>query len=234
MISAVEQSENAKLGRISATYAPQQTCPSTCPLINNGCYAERGLVGIITRRLNRTARATKKGLAKLRILLAEQEAEKIRNLSGKNNLRVHVVGDCATPTAAKIIGRAMVRHETRRWGQAAWTYTHAWRKIPLAAWQGARVLASCQTPAEVKQALAKGYAAALITPVHPTNKVYQYGGLNILPCPAQFKTDGKRTVTCEDCTICQNPAMLRARNLVLGFQPDGTTRGRVLRMIADG
>jgi hypothetical protein len=236
MISVVEHSHNEKLSddwNVSATYVAQQSCHDDCPLKKNGCYAEIGHAGIQTHRLNGKAYRRKMGLAKLRIKLAQLEAAAIRKLTGKRKLRVHVVGDCATPAAARIVGAAMVHHERK--GHAAWTYTHSWRRILPKDWRGARVLASCETPEQVRQANARGYAAVLITPIHPTHKVYQYGGLAIVPCPAQFrKPDGTRHATCEYCTLCQKPDMLLARGLTVGFQPDGITTKRVLRLIANG
>lgn len=234
-VIVTERTENRKLGEISCTWVPQQSCHDDCPLKKNGCYAEMHRAGLHTHRLNGKARDLKMGLDKLRLLLARQEADGIRKLKGKHKLRVHVVGDCATPETASIVGQAMVDYENKRFKRPAWTYTHSWRRIPLKAWRGARVLASCETATQVRQALKRGYAAALVTPFHPSNKVYQYQGLNVLPCPAQFKgKDGTRAVTCEDCSICQNPQMLRDRNLVVGFQPDGNTHLRVLRVIGDG
>lgn len=233
-VSVVERSYDRKLtkdGNVSATWVPQQTCHDDCPLKRNGCYAEMFRAGIQTHRLNRQAKALKMGLRKLRLKLAKAEAAGIRSLSGLRKLRVHVVGDCATSETARIVGRAMVSHE-RKAGKAAWTYTHSWRRFRSEHWNGARVLASCEKPEEVAQARAQGYAAALITPYHPTNKVYEYQGIKVLPCPAQFKYNGERKVTCEDCSICQNPDMLRARNLVVGFQPDLKLGAKkVLRLI---
>lgn len=60
-VIVVENSGDRKLsdGRgigVSATYAPQQTCPDSCELRNNGCYAEVGRIGLHTHRLNRKAR----------------------------------------------------------------------------------------------------------------------------------------------------------------------------------
>src|SRR5262249_36720289 len=37
---AVETTDNAKLGKVSATYASQATCPRSCPWFGAGCYAE--------------------------------------------------------------------------------------------------------------------------------------------------------------------------------------------------
>jgi hypothetical protein len=235
MIAVVaEKSGNAKLSKnenVSATWVPQVTCHSDCPLKNNGCYAEIGRAGIHTHRLNAKAYKSKKGEAALRRQLAKEEAQQIRALTGTRKLRVHVVGDCATADSARIVGRAMVAHE-KKYNKSAWTYSHSWRRIHRKNWAGANVLASCERPEQVAEANKQGYAAVLIVPPHPSNKVYTYGGLNIVPCPAQFTNpDGSRTVTCEHCNLCQMPDQLLAKGLVVGFQPDGITTKRVLKVI---
>lgn len=247
LVAIVERSHDAKLTsnkNVSATWVPQQSCHDDCRLKKNGCYAELGNCGIHTHRMNKQAKALKLALNKLRLKLAKEEAYGIRNLlSGTRKLRVHVVGDCATRETARIVGRAM-RDYVKRFGKPAWTYTHSWRRILAKEWMGASVLASCERPEEVAQAQARGYAAVLITPYHQTNKVYSYKGLNILPCPAQFKYKhgqlmppgalGERRVTCETCNICMNPAMLRARNLVVGFQPDHTLTAKKVIALTEG
>lgn len=222
-VLAVERTENSKLTHphgagMSATYAQQSTCPPSCALLGAGCYAEKGPLAFTTHRLNRAREETPAELA-------TREATEIEKLSGWRRLRVHVVGDARTPAAARIIGRAMLKH-TARHGRASWTYTHAWRQVPRDAWQGARVLASCETPTQARRAAARGYPVALIVPEHPTRQVYDYHGLRVLPCPAQFQTNGQRAAHCETCQICAGDE-LRARGLVLGFKPDPQTTATV-------
>lgn len=153
---------------------------------------------------------------------------------------MHVVGDCAIPEAAEIVGAAMVKHERKR-GQPAWTYTHGWRDIPVDSWQGARVLASCHKVSEVDTAMSAGYPAALTVPPLTSNKVYQLTRdergrfitpLEVVPCPAQFyRDDGRRYSTCESCRICQDTHRLRASRRVVGFQPDGQSAKRVIPLM---
>jgi ferredoxin-like protein FixX len=225
-VSIVERSADRKLSadkNVSATWVSQATCHDDCPLKKNGCYAESFNAGIQTHRLNREVKQKmRKNLRDTRLKLAKAEAAGIATLSGKRKLRVHVVGDCATAETAGIVGQAMVDYQARS-GKKAWTYTHSWRRFGAKAWKGANVLASCERPEQVAQAKAHGYATVLIVPDHPTNKVYNYQGVNILPCPAQFynsKDAGDRTVTCEKCNICQSPEMLKKNNLTVGFQSD--------------
>lgn len=222
---AVERTENSKLSDpngagMSCTYAQQSTCPPACPLLGAGCYTEKGPLAFTTHRLNRAPVDTPAHLARM-------EADQIAQLSGWRRLRVHVVGDCRTPAAARIIGDAMKMH-TARHNRAAWTYTHGWRQgVTREDWRGAAVLASCETPTQARQAADRGYPVALIVPKHPSRQTYTYHGLQVLPCPAQFKTNGTRGTTCERCRICEDPDQLTARGLVLGFEPDPQTRAAV-------
>jgi hypothetical protein len=237
IVSAVERSGDVKLSankNVSATWVPQQSCHDRCPLKRNGCYAETGNAGIHTHRKNKQMAKRKMGLARTRLYLAKQEARLIHKLTGTRKLRTHVVGDCATEETASIVGTAMVEHEKKA-GKAAWSYTHSWPDIALKAWKGAKVLASCETADQAREATKLGYATVVITPIHKTHRVYEYQGLKIVPCPAQFKrADGTRHATCEECNLCQSPAMLLSRGLSVGFQPDGLSGKRILKVINNG
>ena len=56
----VERSKNAKLlgsQPVDSTYASiKATCPSSCPLRDEGCYAQNSYTGMINWRLDRRAR----------------------------------------------------------------------------------------------------------------------------------------------------------------------------------
>lgn len=218
---AVETSSNAKLGtNVSATYASQESCPDDCPFLGDGCYGEYGHVGIITGRLNDAGPATP-------ALVARQEAAAIDGLSGDHLLRLHVVGDCRTTASAKNLAEACERYALRgmvpRRGKKAWTYTHAWHRVPRDAWGDAvSVLASCQSVAGVKKAMARGYAVALIVPQFQQEAAYDYGGLKLLPCPWQT-----RGITCKDCKICLDDERLRKNEIVVGFTAHGAGAKKV-------
>lgn len=214
-IIAVAKSGNSKTGAISATYASQETCPPSCPLMGSGCYAEHGPMALHTRRVNASAIASP-------IKLAINEAMAISRLPGDRKLRVHVVGDCRTPMAASIVGRAMMAYQ-RRGGYKAWTYTHAWRDVPVANWQGAEVLASCENTAQVMEANALGYAACIVVPVHPTNKVHTLNGIKVIPCPQQFKNeDGTPRTSCARCGICMG--ISKSKGLTVQFAVHGNKK----------
>jgi len=218
-VVAVERSKDAKTGSVSVTHVSQQSCWTGCPLLNHGCYAETtGMQPFTTRRLNSSTIVRADTIARL-------EAAAVDRLSGRRQLRGHVVGDCRTATAAGIVGASYVRH-TAKHGQRHWTYTHSWPTVPLRAWRGAHVVASIHTAQEARQARAQGYQVlALATGArHPTHAPYRdkQTRLKVLPCPAQFApASGSEAVTCARCNICQDATVLkRAGCDAVAFQPD--------------
>lgn len=213
---AVEVSLNSKIGPVSTTYAAQQSCDQSCPHYGNGCYAESGMVAIHTRKLNKAFDSqTPEDIAK-------EESNAIRGLSGNLDLRVHTVGDCKTPESARIVSDAM-RHHRKKRGRGAWTYTHAWRNVPVENWQGESVLASTETVSDAKEAMQAGYPTAIVVEEFDSPKPYFKDGIKILPCPAQ--TQDKQCVNCRACM--HGDSLLRTKT-VIGFVPHGSQKKKVI------
>lgn len=218
---AIERSDNAKIGNASATYASQGSCPKSCPLLGAGCYAELGMVGIQTRRLNAAGGNS--------LSIAKAEAKAIDTLSGINPLRLHVVGDASTNRAASILADASARF-TAKHGRPVWTYTHAWRKVKRKSWGGVSVLASAHTVADAKAAMAKGYAAAITLPKDSPDHAFNRDGIKILPCPATT-----RGVRCSECKLCFKDSYLKRAGIVIGFPIHGpaSTLYRINRSLSN-
>ena len=160
---------------------------------------------------------------------ARLEAEGIDNLPAKRNLRVHVSGDCRNKTAAGIVGSAMVRYEKRgrRRGVLAYTYTHAHKSpynVHASAWQGARVVASCDSDKAVTRARSMGYTAcATVTPeATPTHNSSL--GLRVL-CP--FESADR---DCDDCMMCANTDWLEKHNVIIMFPSHGAREKQAANM----
>src|ERR1051325_9338279 len=134
---AVEKSRNSKIAGCSATMVSQASCPRSCKFYANGCYAESGPTGFTTHRLNRSTETKPEAIARI-------EAKAISQLSGKRPLRLHVVGDCTTDKAAKILSSA-----AESYPMPVWSYTHAWRTVSRVLWGKVSILASCETAADV-------------------------------------------------------------------------------------
>lgn len=223
--TATHNSENRKLGMMAATYATQASCPASCPLFNNGCYAEQNLVGIQTRRLNRNAPAA---ATPEEIAIAEAEAIDALPVVRGNPLRIHVVGDCSTEGAARIVAAAAERYMARG-GGPAYAYTHAWRDVPREVWGKVSVLASCESADDVPLANYRGYAAAVIMKDLPVTVQNDYHGARVLPCA--YETRGTQ---CRDCRWCMRDGWLKERGLTIGFKPSGAQAKKVYHLIGGG
>jgi len=202
---AVERTENRKTGPVSVTMASQASCPSTCPLLHSGCYAESGMQMFHTNRLNRSEDTNPESIARV-------EAQAIKGLSGTRPLRLHVVGDASTTKSARILSSAVLA-----WKNPVWSYTHAWRKVARKAWQSVSILASCETLADVKVARSKGYATALVVDRFQSTKAYTVDGVKVIPCPAQTHEN----VTCTSCRLCWNDKRLNEINATIAFEAHG-------------
>ena len=218
-VAVVERSGDQKIGPISATHTSQYSCPTACPFLGSGCYAESaGRQPLTTLRLN-SAQVTQP------IAIARAEAAAVAGLTGRRQLRGHVVGDCRTAAAARIVGASYVAHSAK-YGMRHWTYTHAHATVPLRAWSGAHVVASIHTALDATRARRHGYQvlALAVDDRHPTHTPYTdtRTGLRVLPCPAQFApAAGSRAVTCDRCHMCQDPKVTaKAGCDAVGFQPD--------------
>ncbi len=216
--SAVAQSKNSKVvdwkkgQKVAATYVSFLTCPPTCPFWD-GCYAKKGKVGMYMKKLEASA-----GSASI-VELAQREAAAVDELKGIYPLRGHVAGDCTTDETAQIVSASYDRY-TAKHGQPVWAYTHAWRTVDRASWGGTSVLASCETLADAKLAMDKGYAVAVVTAKHPSDgKAHRDAatGIKAIPCPAQTRKD----VTCASCGLCLKADRLLADNAAIEFEAHG-------------
>lgn len=222
---AVAASSNDKIGESATTYAAQSSCPTACVFKDGGgCYAEEGMLGMtITGPLNKAAAFWANATPEE---IAEAEANAIDRLTVNRGypLRLHTVGDCSTIAAAQIVAAAAFRY-MQRGGGPVWTYTHAWRDVPRTAWGNVNVLASCETPLQVEEAMERGYATALVVESFPgraryttTDEVDEAAFAEVIPCPAQT-THG---VTCASCRLCMNSERLFEEDLTIGFAIHGT------------
>ena len=220
----VEISHNAKVGPVSATYAPRQTCSHKCPFKNNGCYSEGGNCRIHFNRISADKILDTLTPRKL----AELEAQEIIELPGILPLRLHVTGDARTPTAARTLSYAC-RIYRQKHNQPVWTYTHSWRDVPRDAWGlSISVLASCETPAECALAHSKGYAPALIVMDFREDRevLEQEHGLEGVVCPHI-----DREKPCVLCKLCFDDFELHQAGKVVMLPPHGSQVKKIYRVL---
>jgi hypothetical protein len=58
---------------------------------------------------------------------------------------------------------------------------------------------------EAREAMAAGYAAAVVVTAFEQESAYQIDGMTVVPCPYQT-----RGVRCRDCGLCQDDVCLRS------------------------
>lgn len=222
VVLVVEKSTNAKIGKASATYAPIQSCPKTCPFLGSGCYAQSDFCGLHLRRLNISAKELKKERP---IDIALEEMYGIQNLKGNKPLRLHVTGDARTPQAAEILAHAAEKYYEKH-NQLVWTYTHAWRDVPREKWGNVSVLASCENEDQIQHATRRGYATCMVVSeeFRDSKKV---NGFTYLACPQTYMTD----FSCIDCKICFRDEVLYNKKKVVCFFPHGAKKSELISVL---
>lgn len=227
----VSNSGNTKImgsQKVDATYASiKHTCPDSCSLKGEGCYAQTSFVGMVNIKNERRAR----GASALEVARSEARAIDESYDGGAvplgRALRVHVAGDSRTLAGTRLINAALERWK-KRGGGDVWSYTHAWRNVPRSAWSQASILASVESVADVPLARAQGYAPAIVVPEHLSERAYKLEGSDVkwIPCPAQT-----REVGCSDCRLCFNADRLFEGNFGIAFSAHGVKKNNIKRRL---
>lgn len=225
----VSDSGNRKImgsKKVDATYVSiKASCPKSCPLMGEGCYAQLGYTGITSHRLDDEA------LNFSPLQAARAEAKAIDDsyqggpVSPNRDLRLHVAGDSRTLVGTRLINKAVERWRNRGGGEC-WSYTHAWKHVPREEWSSVSILASVSNVSEAKEAKQQGYAPAIVVPEHPSEKAFNIEGSDIkwIPCPAQT-----RGVGCTDCRLCFKADRLRNDNFGIAFAVHGVMKDKMKR-----
>ena len=111
-----------------------------------------------------------------------------------------------------------------------WSYTHAWRSVPRQVWSSVSILASIDKPSEAKQALARGYAPALVVASFDGNSTpILVGGVKFLKCPAQTQ----KNAACVKCMLCFRSEWLHSMGYGIAFEAHGAG-GAAVRQRLEG
>jgi len=182
------------------------SCPTTCTLLNRGCYAQSGRVAL----QQRDRHSTTDGDTFLR---------ELGRIPHGAYIRLHVAGDIMTdkgPDGSDTVDHAyltaIIAGARRRPDLTIYGYTHAWRQLGTApdTPDNLTLNASCDTPADVEQARALGWQT---TTVVPADTPWRRNGDTVI-CPEQ--TAG---IPCADCQLC-----MRDRPLTVAFRAHGAGR----------
>jgi hypothetical protein len=199
-----------------ATYrAVGYTCPTTCTLLNAGCYAQGGNVALQMRGRY----GMDDGAIHHAAVMALPRGAFVRlHVSGDVMLPADGNGSDTVDTAylSAIVNAAHARPDVTFYG-----YTHAWRMVDRAAfvWPVNLTLnASCDTSEDVRAARAAGWQT---TTVVASDTSYRRSGDTVV-CPNQ--TVG---LSCYDCKLC-----MRSRPMTVAFKAHGSGTRKVDRGLA--
>ena len=195
---------NRKTGPIPTTRSPASTCPDSCGLKGNGCYAENApLVWAWTDD-------AVKGCDFDALLM------KIRRIPVGNLWRHNEAGDLDFETLERLVAANS--------GRRGFTYTHhvpnqnPRRLADLRASNanGFTVNVSADNVLIADRYVALGLPTVVVLPMTAENVSYTPAGNKIVACPAE-KSD---RVTCATCGLCQ----LANRPYIIGFRAHGSRK----------
>lgn len=195
MLKVVPFAANTKLGPgVGTTYRPVgTTCPNECPLLNHGCYAQRGHVAVHEKR-------------------SEVDNDDLMKLANNQLARHLVSGDWlkTLKNGRKALDRALVRsvialHRKCPW-LVGWGYTHAraaWTKAGIGTSDlpsNLHILASCDSLEEKAEHNAAGWRTARVIQEPEERQPDEF----LCPVDAQKRNGVPRAsrTTCARCKAC--------------------------------
>lgn len=210
----VSGSSNSKTGAVDGTWVSVKVTCVDCELKRSGmCYVLAGQTKNVNDALDKAASKISATQVSLDEAAVIDGAYRGGAIPSGTVLRVHMGGDTSTVEGARAIAASIARWKARG-GKTAYTYTHAWRRVPRAAFGPLSVLASLD-PSDLPKrapaaALAQGYGSFTLL-VHPTlwaknmrfdttgslsfqtfehpDPAAAETGYTFLPCPAQRPVD---------------------------------------------
>lgn len=199
---------------IPTTTSAKETCPATCPLMHNGCYASNFPMGHSWNKLSH------KGL-EWDDLIAH-----IGTIRRGHYWRHNAAGDLlADPDGFLNLSQLsdLIEANQNRFG---FTYTHQnWRKnlslLKVANAKGFTINVSTDSLADALEAYAEGLPTTVI--LDGSGKVEYHDDIAFVTCPNQTVD-----VTCADCKLCYRAE----RDFVIVFRPHGARRKTITRVIA--
>jgi hypothetical protein len=215
-------SSNEKTGPIPVSTSARETCPTTCPFYNSGCYAKGGPQAIHWRKVTKGER----GQAWNAFIAS------IRRIQRGQLWRHNVSGDLRH-TAGEINRTELQQLARANRGRKGFTYTHhvlnghnvaALREANAA---GFTVNASCESVNEADRVMTDhGLPAVAVVNSAETRRFFTTStGRRVITCPATIHEG----VTCSTCGLCQRAD----RDFIVAFPAHGNAKRKVDAIIAN-
>jgi len=216
-----KKSSNVKTGPIAVSTTSSDSCPSTCPLKGNGCYADSGPL-----RLHWDAVSEGPWRDKPRGTDIESFIASLRSLPEGSCFRLNQAGDL--PHVNGLINAhalELITDACKERKLIAWTYTHHsvdnmnnTVMIRRSNKEGLTVNVSAHSQQHAAEMHRKGLPSVCIVPKNETRKAWDHDGVKFLVCPAQWSDKN-----CAECRLCS----VADRACVVAFKAHGTGSRKV-------
>ena len=214
-------SSNAKTGPIPTSTSSRETCPSTCPFYDKGCYAKSGPQNIHWKKVTEGERGV--NFQEFTTAIRKLQRGQIwrHNVSGD---LPHILGDINAPMVSALA-------DANR-GRKGYTYTHHvlndhnLKVIQEANSKGFTINASTED-VEVADAVMSehGIPAVAVVKSAKTERFYKTeSGRKVITCPATIHEN----VTCATCGLCA----VADRNYIIAFPAHGNAKKTVNEIVA--
>ena len=223
------ESVNPKTGPIPVSTTSKQSCPPSCPFLDNGCYFATSPGSHMWRGLSavKPGDSFKNGCTTVQSLDWRGFLRAVANLPDATLWRHNQGGDL--PGEHDQINVDMLAQlAAANTGCRGFTYTH----YPLTQLNAAAIQAANQAGFTVNlsannlqhadQLADSGVGPVVVvlpSSVHGNVKVETPAGRRVVVCPATYRDD----VTCQSCQLCQR----RDRPTIVGFPAHGAGKRKV-------
>lgn len=211
-------SGNGKTGAMPVSTSHKGTCPDSCPLKAQGCYAKGGALNIHWKAVSEGERGYEWNDFLIQI-------KKI----GRNELWRHNQAGDLVGKNNQIDRKALSELVAANKGRKGFSYTHYpltpnnLKALRKANEDGFTINVSTNRLSEVDKALESGLPVVTVLPYlkegYTDRTLQTEGGNTVLICPASL---GKE-ITCKSCTLCQK----RDRSFAIGFIAHGNAKNRI-------
>lgn len=202
---------NKKTGPIPITKTERSSCPESCPLMNNGCYAENHWQAKHWLAMN-----------KRNSICIDELCLQIKKLPRGQLWRHNVAGDLPGE-GESIDSEQLNKIVAANKGKRGFTYTHKKPVGNLKVLHAAIIAGFCINASANTTEQADYYHNSLdlptvcLLPTNATEKSYQTeGGNTIVTCPAAIRDN----VTCASCAMCADAN----RSFIIGFPAHGSRK----------
>ena len=207
-------SSNTKTGPIAVSMTESKSCPDTCALKQNGCYAKTSFVGIQWRQLDKGTHGIE----------WDEFISQLSSLPYGSIFRHNVAGDL--PHDNGNVNAAMVLSLTLALNRkTGFTYTHHdiidnannLSIIKSANKRGFTINVSCDNLNQVDQVMALGVPAATILPEVSDKLTCTPDGNKVVTCPATYNDK----IQCSNCGNGKPLCARSDRTYAIGFPVHG-------------